>query len=149
MFNNKSILITGGTGSFGQKFVEILFQKYKPKKVIIYSRDELKQSIMAQKFDAKKFEKELKDFLETSYAQVIENDVTLIAKKRDHIPWLEEKRKVWKNANSTNSQFAWYKSKAGFKLGNAFNDLDDSTDEILSLFITNYDALMNMKSDFQ
>ena len=57
MFNNKSILITGGTGSFGQKFVEILFQKYKPKKVIIYSRDELKQSIMAQKFDAKKFEK--------------------------------------------------------------------------------------------
>ena len=34
-----------------------LRQKYKPKKVIIYSRDELKQSIMAQKFDAKKFEK--------------------------------------------------------------------------------------------
>ena len=41
--NNKSILITGGTGSFGKKFVEIVLQKYKPKKIIIYSRDEQKQ----------------------------------------------------------------------------------------------------------
>ncbi len=57
MFNNKSILITGGTGSFGQKFVEILFKKYSPKKVIIYSRDELKQSVMAQKFNASKYKK--------------------------------------------------------------------------------------------
>mgnify|MGYP001235841883 FL=1 len=95
--------------------------------------DNLLKSFIKDFSDAKKFEKELKDFLETSYAQVIENDVTLIAKKRDHIPWLDDKRKVWKNANSTNSQFAWYKSKSGFKLGNAFDDLDDSTDEILSL----------------
>lgn len=43
MFNNKSILITGGTGSFGKKFAEIFLKKYKPKKLVIFSRDELKQ----------------------------------------------------------------------------------------------------------
>jgi UDP-N-acetylglucosamine 4,6-dehydratase len=53
MFNNKSILITGGTGSFGKKYTEILLQKYNPKKIIIYSRDELKQYEMAQKFNQK------------------------------------------------------------------------------------------------
>lgn len=46
MFNNQSILITGGTGSFGKNFVNHLLKNYKPKKIIIYSRDELKQSIM-------------------------------------------------------------------------------------------------------
>jgi len=53
MFDNKTILITGGTGSFGKKFTQILLQKYKPKKVIIYSRDELKQYEMAQTFNDK------------------------------------------------------------------------------------------------
>lgn len=43
MFNDKSILITGGTGSFGKKFIKILLEKYQPKKIIVYSRDELKQ----------------------------------------------------------------------------------------------------------
>ena len=43
MFNNKNILITGGTGSFGKKFISILLKKFNPKKIIIYSRDELKQ----------------------------------------------------------------------------------------------------------
>jgi len=52
MFNNKSILITGGTGSFGKKFVEILLQRYSPKKIIIFSRDELKQFEMQQVFHA-------------------------------------------------------------------------------------------------
>ncbi|MFH1709897.1 MAG: UDP-N-acetylglucosamine 4,6-dehydratase (inverting) [bacterium] len=41
--NNKTILVTGGTGSFGRKFIEIALSKYKPKKLIIFSRDELKQ----------------------------------------------------------------------------------------------------------
>ena len=50
VFDEKSILITGGTGSFGKKFIEILLQKYTPKKVIVYSRDELKQFEMQQKF---------------------------------------------------------------------------------------------------
>jgi len=51
MFNNKNILITGGTGSFGKKYTEVLLKKYKPNKIIIYSRDELKQYEMAQEFD--------------------------------------------------------------------------------------------------
>lgn len=45
MLNNKSILITGGTGSFGNLFVETVLKKFKPRKLIIFSRDELKQSI--------------------------------------------------------------------------------------------------------
>jgi len=50
MLNNKIILITGGTGSFGKKCTEIILRLYKPKKLIIFSRDELKQFEMAQKF---------------------------------------------------------------------------------------------------
>ena len=46
--NDKTILITGGTGSFGKKFVETVLKKYNPKKIIIYSRDELKQFEMQQ-----------------------------------------------------------------------------------------------------
>jgi UDP-N-acetylglucosamine 4,6-dehydratase len=55
MFNNKSILITGGTGSFGSKFVEQVLKNFKPKRLIIFSRDELKQSLMAQKFSKEKY----------------------------------------------------------------------------------------------
>ena len=57
----------------------------------------------------------------------------MIAKRGDHKDWLTEERKVWKNANSTNSQFAFYKSKAAIHLGNGFDEMDKSTDEILSL----------------
>ncbi|MFM6452004.1 MAG: UDP-N-acetylglucosamine 4,6-dehydratase (inverting) [Planktothrix sp.] len=52
MFQNKSILITGGTGSFGKQCVETLLNQHQPKKIIVYSRDELKQYEMAQKFDS-------------------------------------------------------------------------------------------------
>ncbi len=52
MFTDKSILITGGTGSFGKRFVSHLLAHYKPKKIIIYSRDELKQFEMQQMYDA-------------------------------------------------------------------------------------------------
>ncbi len=55
MFNNKVILITGGTGSFGKKCTEIILKKYKPKKLIIFSRDELKQFEMAQVFSEKRY----------------------------------------------------------------------------------------------
>lgn len=51
LFNNKSILITGGTGSFGKKFIEIVLKRFTPKKVIVFSRDELKQFEMQQKFN--------------------------------------------------------------------------------------------------
>ena len=50
MFNDKSILITGGTGSFGKQYVKTLLSRYRPLKVIIYSRDELKQFEMQQEF---------------------------------------------------------------------------------------------------
>ncbi|MFW3407095.1 UDP-N-acetylglucosamine 4,6-dehydratase (inverting) [Aliarcobacter butzleri] len=51
MFNGKNILITGGTGSFGKKYTKILLEKYTPNKIIIYSRDELKQYEMAQEYN--------------------------------------------------------------------------------------------------
>ena len=50
MFNGKSILITGGTGSFGHRYVSTLLQQYNLKRLVIYSRDELKQYEMALKF---------------------------------------------------------------------------------------------------
>ncbi len=50
MFDNKAILITGGTGSFGRQYARTILQRYHPKKLIIYSRDELKQYEMAQEF---------------------------------------------------------------------------------------------------
>jgi len=52
MLNDKTILVTGGTGSFGQKFVEVILKEYKPKKIIIFSRDEYKQLLMRKKFDS-------------------------------------------------------------------------------------------------
>ncbi len=57
MFKNKSILVTGGTGSFGKKFVEIVSKKYSNqiKKLIIFSRDELKQHEMSQVFNIDKY----------------------------------------------------------------------------------------------
>lgn len=53
MFNGKTILITGGTGSFGKKFIEHVLAEYEPKKLIVYSRDELKQFEMSQRFNAR------------------------------------------------------------------------------------------------
>ena len=55
MLNNKNILITGGTGSFGHLFVEKVVKKFKPKRLVIFSRDEVKQSLMAQKFPQEKY----------------------------------------------------------------------------------------------
>jgi UDP-N-acetylglucosamine 4,6-dehydratase/5-epimerase len=51
MFNNANIFITGGTGSFGKKYTKILLERFKPNKIIIYSRDELKQYEMASEFN--------------------------------------------------------------------------------------------------
>lgn len=56
MLNNKVILVTGGTGSFGKKFTEAIFKNYKPKKLIIFSRDEFKQHEMAKRFPASRHE---------------------------------------------------------------------------------------------
>jgi UDP-N-acetylglucosamine 4,6-dehydratase/5-epimerase len=51
MFENSQILITGGTGSFGQAFTKIILERYNPKRLVIYSRDEMKQWDMANKFE--------------------------------------------------------------------------------------------------
>ena len=55
MLNNKVVLITGGTGSFGKKCTEVILEKYTPKKLIIFSRDELKQFEMSQVFSKAKY----------------------------------------------------------------------------------------------
>ena len=50
MFDNRNILITGGTGSFGKEFVKTILTNYKPKKLIVFSRDEMKQWEMAKSY---------------------------------------------------------------------------------------------------
>ena len=50
MLEGSSILITGGTGSFGNKFVPMTLERYNPKRIVVFSRDEMKQWDMAQKF---------------------------------------------------------------------------------------------------
>ena len=63
MLNNKTILVTGGTGSFGKKFIKTVFEKYEPKKVIVYSRDELKQFEMQFSQDFLKYENRIRYFI--------------------------------------------------------------------------------------
>ncbi|MDO9542606.1 MAG: polysaccharide biosynthesis protein, partial [Kiritimatiellia bacterium] len=55
MLNEKVILVTGGTGSFGKKFTEIVLSRYKPRKLIIFSRDELKQFEMHEQFSEDRY----------------------------------------------------------------------------------------------
>ena len=52
MFNGKDILITGGTGSFGRRYVDTILRNYEPRRLIVFSRDELKQHDMAQEYTA-------------------------------------------------------------------------------------------------
>lgn len=61
MLNNKTILITGGTGSFGKCFTKYVLEHYNPKKIIIYSRDEFKQFIMSNEF--RDYEEKLRFFI--------------------------------------------------------------------------------------
>lgn len=61
MLNGKTILITGGTGSFGNAFTEYVLAHYEPKKIIIYSRDEFKQFNMANKF--RKYQDKMRFFI--------------------------------------------------------------------------------------
>lgn len=68
MLNDKTILITGGTGSFGHHFVEYIIRHYTPKKIIIYSRDEYKQFLMSNEY------KEYKDILRFFIGDVRDED---------------------------------------------------------------------------
>ena len=61
MLNGKTILVTGGTGSFGNAFTQYVLENYEPKKIIIYSRDEYKQFVMGNKF--RKYKEKLRFFI--------------------------------------------------------------------------------------
>ena len=52
IFDSKVLLITGGTGSFGKEFLKFVLKNFKPKKIIIFSRDEYKQYILRKKYSA-------------------------------------------------------------------------------------------------
>ena len=54
-FDNKSLLITGGTGSFGKEFLNYVLKNYSPKKIIVFSRDEYKQYLLRKKYPENKF----------------------------------------------------------------------------------------------
>jgi len=90
---NKTLLITGGTGSFGRKFVEIVL-KFKPKKIIIFSRDELKQSEMKKNFPGNKntemryFIGDIRDLPRLQLA-VREVDIIIHAAALKHVPVAE------------------------------------------------------------
>src|SRR5258705_4090530 len=56
MLNDLNILVTGGTGSFGKRFTEIVLKRYSPKRLIIFSRDELKQWEMSKTFSDKRYD---------------------------------------------------------------------------------------------
>ena len=73
MLNNKSILITGGTGSFGKAFTKYVLTNYNPKKIIIYSRDEFKQFMMQNEF------KEYKDKLRFFIGDVRDKERLMLA----------------------------------------------------------------------
>lgn len=61
MLNGKTILVTGGTGSFGNCFIKYVLDNFEPEKIIVYSRDEYKQFVMANKF--KKYKNKLRFFI--------------------------------------------------------------------------------------
>jgi UDP-N-acetylglucosamine 4,6-dehydratase len=91
MFNSKTILITGGTGSFGKQFVQTILDRYTPKKIIIYSRDELKQFEMAQKFNDKCMRYFIGDIRDISRLQKAMNGVDFVvhAAALKHVPIAE------------------------------------------------------------
>ena len=63
MLDNKTIFVTGGTGSFGKKFIKTIFERYNPSKVIVYSRDELKQFEMQESAIFKPFDEKIRYFI--------------------------------------------------------------------------------------
>jgi len=91
MLNGKSILITGGTGSFGKQFIHTVLKRYKPKKLIVYSRDELKQFEMAQKFNDSCMRYFIGDVRDIARLQKAMNGVDIVvhAAALKHVPIAE------------------------------------------------------------
>jgi len=91
MFNDKTILITGGTGSFGQAFTRMLCEQYKPKRLIIYSRDEMKQFEMEHELHApcmRYFIGDVRDFVRLKQA-MRGVDYVIHAAALKHVPAAE------------------------------------------------------------
>ncbi len=78
MFNNKSILITGGTGSFGKQYIKTILERYKPKRLIVFSRDELKQFEMQQVFNQDCMRYFIGDVRDLDRLQQAMNDVDFV-----------------------------------------------------------------------
>jgi UDP-N-acetylglucosamine 4,6-dehydratase len=78
MFNGKSILITGGTGSFGRHYVETILKRFKPRRLIIYSRDELKQFEMSQVYNAPCMRYFIGDVRDAARLMTAMNDVDFV-----------------------------------------------------------------------
>ena len=91
MLNNKNILITGGTGSFGKQFVKTILKTFKPNKIIIYSRDELKQFEMAQEYNHKCMRYFIGDVRDLPRLQKAMHDVDFVvhAAALKHVPIAE------------------------------------------------------------
>jgi UDP-N-acetylglucosamine 4,6-dehydratase len=91
MFNDKTVFITGGTGSFGQKFVQTILDRYKPRKLIIYSRDEHKQFDMQQMFTEECMRYFIGDVRDRDRLMQVVNDVDYIihAAAIKHVPVAE------------------------------------------------------------
>ncbi len=91
MLNGKNILITGGTGSFGKQFVRTILKNYKPNKIIIYSRDELKQFEMAQIFNDSCMRYFIGDVRDLQRLQKAMNNVNFVvhAAALKHVPIAE------------------------------------------------------------
>ena len=95
MINNKTILITGGTGSFGKNFIKFILRKFRPKKLIVYSRDELKQSQMISELNTKAHKKilrffigDIRDYKRLSFA-LKEVDIVVHAAALKNVPLAE------------------------------------------------------------
>lgn len=91
MLNNKTVLVTGGTGSFGQKFVEIALKKHKLKKLIVFSRDEYKQFLMRKRFTQDNIRFFLGDIRDSArlHRALHGVDIVVHAAALKHVPLLE------------------------------------------------------------
>ena len=77
-YKKSNFLITGATGSFGQKFIEILQKTVKPKKIVVFSRDELKQFDMQKKFNSSNIRYFLGDVRDEKRLELALNDIDIV-----------------------------------------------------------------------
>ena len=100
MFNNKAILITGGTGSWGHELTKQLLEKYNPKKIIIYSRGELQQVLMKRKFNDERLHFMIGDVRSLNRLnEAMKNvDIVFHLAALKHIPICEENS--WESVNT-------------------------------------------------